>query len=366
MAAFRSAVVSEVIESGTELLRVRARAEDREIEAVGFPRMLGPVALGDRIIVNTTGIELELGTGGVGFILWNLDSAGPPPPGPGHIVKLRYTPWQTEVLAAEASESRHHDRLATADSIDGMAVVASGLHSQVAGIAAGMKQARPAATVGYLMTDGGALPLAWSRLVRDLKAAGLIDVTCTAGHAFGGDLETVNVFSGLVALRHAAECDMVIAALGPGVVGTGTALGFSGIEQGQISDAAGALGGRAIASIRLSFSDGRARHHGVSHHTMTALCLAAQRTATVVVPRLSADHEAIIAGAVTKLARAHHVVVANGEPGVELLRTTGIEVSSMGLPLASVPELFLAAAAAGSVAASKEEEIEEIASRAPD
>jgi Protein of unknown function (DUF3866) len=248
-----------------------------------------------------------------------------------------------------------------------MAVVAASLHSQVAGIAAGMKQARPSATVGYLMTDGGALPLAWSRLAHDLKAAGLIDVTCTAGHAFGGDLETVNIFSGLVALRHAADCDMVIAALGPGVVGTGTALGFSGIEQGQISDAASALGGRAIASIRLSFSDGRARHRGISHHTMTALCVAAQRRATVVVPRLPADHAALIAGAVAKLARAHHVVVADGEPGVELLRTTGIEVSSMGLPLGTVPELFLAAAAAGSVAASeKEDHLEERARRAPD
>jgi hypothetical protein len=363
VAAFRSAVVSAVIESGTELVRVRASAEGAELEAVGFPRMLGPVALGDRIIVNTTGIELGLGTGGVGFILWNLDTPGPPPPGPGHIVKLRYTPWQTEVLVAEAPESPHHDVLTTAESIDGMAVVASSLHSQVAGIAAGMKQAWPSATVGYLMTDGGALPLAWSRLVADLKAAELIDVTCTAGHAFGGDLESVNVFSGLVALRHAAHCDLVIAALGPGVVGTRTALGFSGIEQGQITDAASALGGRAIASIRLSFSDGRARHRGVSHHTMTALCLAAQRRATVVVPRLSAEHTAVIAAAVTELARAHKVVVADGAPGVELLRATGIRVTSMGQSLASVPELFLAAAAAGSIAAS---DSEEEADRAPD
>jgi hypothetical protein len=352
VAAFRSAVVSELIESGADLVRVRASAGEGDLEAVGFPHMLGPVAVGDRIIVNTTGIELGLGTGGVGFILWNLDSAGPPPPGPGHIVKLRHTPWQTDVLAAEAPESPHHDRLATAASINGMAVVASSLHSQVAGIAAGMKQARPSATVGYLMTDGGALPLAWSRLVADLKAAALIDVTCTTGHAFGGDLESVNVFSGLVALRHAAHCDMVIAALGPGVVGTQTVLGFTGIEQGQLTDAASALGGRAVASIRLSFSDGRARHRGVSHHTMTALCLVAQRRATVAVPRLSAEHAAAIAADVTELARAHEVVVADGGPGVELLRAAGVRVSSMGQPLTSVPELFLAASAAGSIAAS--------------
>jgi hypothetical protein len=355
--------VSEVIESRSDLVRVRASAGKGELEAVGFPHMLGPVAPGDRVIVNATGIELDLGTGGVGFILWNLDSAGPPPPGPGHIMKLRYTPWQIEVLAAEAPESPHHDVLAPAESIDGMPVVASSLHSQVAGIAAGMKQARPTATVGYLMSDGGALPLAWSRLVADLKASGLIDVTCTAGHAFGGDLESVNVFSGLVTLRHAARCDLAIAALGPGVVGTGTALGFSGIEQGQILDAASALGGRALASIRLSFRDERTRHRGISHHTMTALRLAAQLRATVVVPRLSPDHMAVIAADVTQLARTHEVVVADGAPGVELLRATGIPVNSMGQPLESVPELFLAAAAAGSVAASPAEEERR---RAPD
>jgi hypothetical protein len=354
--AFRSAVVSEVIESRAELVRVWASAKNGgRLEAVGFPRMLGPVAPGDRVIVNVTGIELGLGTGGVGFILWNLDSAGPPPPGPGHIVKLRYTPWQTEVLAAEAPESPHHDVLATVTSIDGMAVVASSLHSQVAGIAAGMKQAWPAATVGYLMSDGGALPLAWSRIVSDLKASELIDVTCTSGHAFGGDFESVNVFSGLVTLRHAARCDLVIAAPGPGVVGTGTALGFSGIEQGQIIDAASALGGRALASVRLSLRDDRERHRGISHHTMTALRLAAQRRATVVIPRLSPNLTPVIAADVAELAKVHEVVVADGAPGVDLLRATGIRVSSMGQSLESVPELFLAAAAAGATAAVGEE-----------
>jgi hypothetical protein len=46
-----------------------------------------------------------------------------------------------------------------------------------------------------------------------------------------------------------------------------------------------------------------------------------------------------------------------------LLRATGIRVTSMGQPLASAPELYLAAAAAGSIAAS---DVEEEADRAPD
>jgi hypothetical protein len=351
MAAFRSAVVSTVIHSRDDLIEVRARSGGNDIDAVGFPHMLGPVAPGDRIIVNTTGIELSLGTGGVGFILWNLDGPGPPGPGPGHIVKLRYTPWQSEVLSAESPESPHHADLAEADSITGMPVVACSLHSQVAGVVAGVRRQSPTATIGYLMTDGAALPLAWSRLVRDLRSSGLVDTTCTAGHAFGGDLEAVNIFSGLVALRRAARCDVVVAAMGPGVVGTGTTLGFTGMEQGQILDAAGALGGRALACVRLSFADRRPRHRGISHHTLAALRVGAQRRATVVLPHLTEEESARIRDAVAQLARDHDVVEADGTPGVELLKSTGLPLTSMGRPLASAPELWLAAAAAGAVAA---------------
>ena len=103
MASFVEALVAEIIEESVALVRVRAVGEgDREFEAVGFPSMLGPLFPGDRIVVNATGIDLELGTGGVGFVLWNLDGAGPQDRGPGHIVKLRYTPWQLNVVAAEA------------------------------------------------------------------------------------------------------------------------------------------------------------------------------------------------------------------------------------------------------------------------
>src|SRR5680860_1367263 len=276
VATFVEAEIVEVIEESAGLVLVRVEAGESLFEAAGFPSMLGPLHLGDRIVVNTTGIDLELGTGGVGFVLWNLDGAGPQDRGPGHIVKLRYTPWQMNVAAAEAPESPHHEALAGASELGGMPVVACGLHSQIAGVAAGIKARAPEARVGYLMTDGGALPLAWSRLVSGMRAAGLVDSTCTSGHAFGGDLEAVNVFSGLAALRHASAVDVVVVSLGPGVVGTATTLGFSGIEQGQVLDAAFALQGRGYACLRISLADARARHRGVSHHTLTALGVAAR------------------------------------------------------------------------------------------
>ena len=230
-----------------------------------------------------------------------------------------------------------------------MPVVACGLHSQVPAVAAGIQSERPSARVGYLMTDGAALPLAWSNLVRATVDAGLVHVTATAGHAFGGDLETVNVFSGLVALRHAAEVDVAIVALGPGVVGTSTVLGFTAIEQGQVLDAVAALGGRGVACLRVSFADERPRHRGVSHHTLTALSVAAREPADLVVPAIAETEELL--GQLGPLADRHRLHVVDPASGMELLRKTGLRLSSMGRSLHEVPETFAAAVAAGTHAA---------------
>jgi hypothetical protein len=354
MAAFRTGQVIDVTRSDGSLIECRVSLGEIDVSAVGFTAMMGPVAVGDRVVVNTTGVELELGTGGVGFMLWNLDGSGAVEPGPGHIVKMRYTPWQTEVVSAEAPESPHHEALVDVESIEGMPVIACGLHSHLGAAAAGIKAHSPDARVGYLMTDGAALPLRWSRQIGTLKDAGLVDVSCSAGHCFGGDLESVNVFSGLAALRSAAGCDAVVVAMGPGVVGTSTALGFTALEQGQVLDAATALGGAAVAVLRISFVDRRRRHLGVSHHTLTALRIAARERAAVVVPVLPEDRLERVTSQLEEagIYERHDVVLVDGAPGLSLLADKGIRPSSMGRSLDETPELFVAATAAGVHAAS--------------
>jgi Protein of unknown function (DUF3866) len=353
MAAFREGRVVTVIERSDRIVRAEMEIGIHHVQAVGFPSMLGPLEPGDRVVVNTTGVELQLGTGGVAFLLWNLDGPGSLEPGPGHIMKMRYTPWQTEVPAVEAPESVHHNDLVAVSSIDGMPVVACGLHSQIAGAAAGVKERRPGATVAYLMTDGGALPLAWSNLVRSLQQEGLIDFTCTVGHAFGGDLEAINVFSGLAAARVVGEADVAIVAMGPGLAGTATTLGFSGMEQGQVIDAASALGGYPVACLRISFADTRPRHRGVSHHTITALTIAAQTRATIAVPALPATLSETVWDQLRThdISERHTLVSAEGRPGMMLLEQKHIDVSSMGISMADAPEGVLSAGAAGVVAA---------------
>jgi hypothetical protein len=351
--AFRTGRVAEIIEERDDLVTVKVDLDSGTIEAAGWPNMLGPLKLGDRVVVNTTGIELGLGTGGSGFVLWNLDGPGAVEPGSGHIVKMRYTPWQTEVMATDAPESPNHDALKEVETIPGVPVVVCGLHSQVAGVVGGIKAERPDARVGYLMTDGAALPLAWSELVRKLSEVGLLDATCTSGHAFGGELEAVNPYSGMAALHTVGEVDAIVVAMGPGVVGTDTVLGFTGIEQGPLLDAATALGGKAIACLRISFVDQRERHLGVSHHSLTSLRLAARERCTVVLPELRDERQGVLEEQLRNGAiyERHDVVVRDGGPGLRLLAAKGLRPSSMGRTIDETPELFVSASAAGVEAA---------------
>lgn len=352
MASFRQGKVSEFLDVTSAAQRIRVELEDGPIDAVSYPAMVGPLQQGDHVVVNTTGLDLGLGTGGVGFVLWNLDGPGPDSSAEGHIMKLRYTPWQMNVATAEAPESPHHETMVEAVGLEGTPVVACGLHSQLPAVAAGIKSQAPDAKVGYLMTDGGALPIGFSRSVPQLRDADLVHATCTSGHAFGGDLESINVFGGLLALRHVAKCDVVVAGMGPGSVGTGTPFGYSALEQGQLLDAATALGGRAIAALRISFHDTRERHDGISHHTLTALKVAARERCTIAVPKLDPKASRRIENQLrdSGACDVHATSIADGRPGIHLLLEKEIHPTSMGRRMIDAPELWLAAGAAGVIA----------------
>jgi Protein of unknown function (DUF3866) len=141
--------------------------------------------------------------------------------------------------------------------------------------------------------------------------------------------------------------------MGPGIVGTNTRLGFTGMEVGSILDAAAALGGQPIACLRVSFADPRSRHVGLSHHTRTALRVACRERVTVAVPRLGGDEgdrlraDLVDAG----IDRRHDLVEVTPLDVLELLEQHGLNVVSMGRPAVEDPALFLAAGAAGELAA---------------
>ena len=64
-------------------------------------QLTGPVAVGDGVVLNTTAVDLGLGTGGWHVVHWNLARDEFDEPGPGHIMKLRYTSLQVDTGAAE-------------------------------------------------------------------------------------------------------------------------------------------------------------------------------------------------------------------------------------------------------------------------
>jgi hypothetical protein len=350
-------------------LQAIAEGEDAPRAVVAYPALTGPVAIGDTVHLNTTATSLRLGTGGVDFVVWNEANGASPdatfgdPDGTEHIVKLRYTPLQHAVRTVE-TDPAYTDVWTNAGTLMQTPVVVCGLHSQIAPVAAAVKAARPNACVAYIMTDGAALPLPFSSLVRDLQAAHLLDATLTAGQAFGGDYECVTVASALIAARYIARADVIVLGQGPGNAGTGTRYGFSGIEQGTLMDLAGRLWGVPIGVLRLSLADKRDRHHGLSHHSVTALGLIAQAPGLVAFPAgpegdpppgvpARAYHELREAVMNSPVAALHAVEEADGAPGLALLAERGVRVTSMGRAPEQDPLFFHAAAAAGALAAER-------------
>ena len=351
MPAFKTGKVEAILQQRVGLQRVEVNLEGAIERAYVLTQLTGPVEAGDQVVVNTTAVDLGLGTGGWHVVHWNLARDHYSAPGPGHIMKARYTSLQTDVGSTE----EHWTELADVTSIHGMPVVAAALHSQVPAIAAAFKRTRPDLRLAYVMTDGAALPLALSDLVAQLRDLELLDATITCGHAFGGDCEAVSVYSALAIACHIIHADAAVVAMGPGIVGTATRLGFSGIEVGPVLDAAAGLGGVPIACLRVSFADPRERHRGLSHHSATALTIATRGRALIPVPCVGGDHERTLRADLhtSGLSERHELVSVKPAGAIDLLESLGLHIVSMGRPAADDPVMFEAAAAAGVVAATR-------------
>ncbi|HET9082621.1 MAG TPA: DUF3866 family protein [Trebonia sp.] len=341
------------------------------VRALAYPALVGLPRAGDRVLLNVTALEAGLGTGGYALVVAIPDRLPADTPAAGHIVKSRYTPLQVMTGSADEQGSEYHETLKDADSLDGMPVVVADLHSALPAIAAGLFRAGPATPlarshgekgspgpgaagrprVAYVMTDGGALPAWFSRTIAGLREANWLAATITAGQSFGGDLEAVTVHSGLLAARHAVGADIAIVAQGPGNLGTGTRWGYSGVTAGEAVNAAAALAGRPVASLRISFADPRDRHQGVSHHSRTAYGRVALARADVVMPALPEPQATRVASDVASLASRHNLVTVPVDGLEEALRAAPVALSTMGRSLDQDLEYFLAAAAAGRHAA---------------
>ena len=334
MPSFSTHVVAAIHSEREGLQRVLLDSGRR---AYVLTALVGTVAPGDPVVVNTTAVDLGLGTGGWDVVHWNLARADLALPGPGHVMKLRYTSLQADTGVAEEA-----DGYRAPASLDGRPVVVCALHSQLAAVSAAFAARAPGRRLAYVMTDGAALPLALSDLVADLRDKGLLAATVTAGNAFGGDHEAVNTLSALDVAVAEARADAVVVAPGPGSVGTGTTRGHGALEGAAQVDLAARSGATAIYALRWSDADPRPRHRGLSHHSVAVLALI-REPALVAVPR---GEDVAVGG-------AQEVVEVEVPDVLGLLAAADLSgVASMGRPAAEDPRFHAFAAAAGALAAS--------------
>jgi hypothetical protein len=258
--SLRRGTVTAVVERLDGLDRIEVDGEP----CVSYPRTTGPVELGDEVLVNVQARELELGSGGFDVLYANLTRGLELAPEPGaHVMTLPYSPVQQAVRFVEENGE-------LAKTLGGMPVVCCSLHSQVAPAVAGVGEG---VRVAYVQLPGGALPVSLSDSLRVLKERGLVEVTVATGACFDADAQAVSVPSAL-AWTAASGIDVVVCGLGPGIVGTGSALGHGGAAAAEAANTAIALSGSPVLAVRVSEGDSRERHRGVSHHTRAVLDLA--------------------------------------------------------------------------------------------
>ncbi len=226
--------------------------------------LVGPVERGDEVIVNVEGADLGLGSGGFDVVHVNLtrglDAEGP---AGEHVMKLNYTSLQHSVEPVEPPSADERALAAP--------VLVLPLHGHLAPVAWAAGEAMPGLSVGFVQAAGGALPGSLSRDVPELRRRGLLAGHVTAGSAYGGEHEAISLAGGIDASVRRLGWDAVVVGPGPGILGSESRMGHGGMAALDAAHTAVALGLPTLVSPRLSSSDPRPRHRGLSHHSRTVL-----------------------------------------------------------------------------------------------
>jgi hypothetical protein len=319
--------------------------------AIAYASLTGELQPGTEVLLNTTAEALSLGTGGTHFVIASLDGesdsgefAGREA---GHVLRLRYTPLQVRVQAVEEEGSPHREQILAFQSLNGMPVLAAELHSQAGAAALAAKHAKPHLRIAWVQLDTAALAIGLSRLLHRLREDGVIEAVVSVGQGLGGDYEAVNVYTGLITAREVAGGDLAIVTQGPGNVGTGTEWGFSGISLAEALHAAHTLGGRPILAARMSEGDGRERHRGLSHHTVTLFTRCLHVPAELPVPAVRLSEVLAILGDGAQ----GQVVGVDARDALSCLTDYELSLRTMGRGPDQDRLFFEAAAAAGVYAA---------------
>jgi hypothetical protein len=339
--------------------------------AIADVGLVGRAEVGDELIVNVQALDLALGSGGFDVVHVNLTRGlSAQQAQEMHVMKLNYTSLQHAVAPVEDAELKlplEHP----------VAVLA--LHGQLAAVAWAFAQSAPRARLGYVQTEGGALPGGHSRAVAELRRRGLLAGHLTAGASFGGEGEAITTAGALHHGLRSLGWDAAVCGPGPGIVGSASALGHGGMSALDSAHAALALGAPTLLVARMSSADRRERHRGISHHTLTVLDLLLEPV-TVALPAgmrspvgtdLRAGLGAVFAGAAAGAGAAPGAAASRPAEALDVERPVritrhdwrrakvdlpayarcGLPAKTMGRTIAQDPLFFGAALAGGGVLA---------------
>jgi Protein of unknown function (DUF3866) len=344
--------------------------------AIADVGLVGLAQVGDEVVVNVQALDLGLGSGGFDIVHVNLTRGleGEGLDG-ANVMKLNYTSLQHTVEPVE-------DEVLEIPVERPVAVLA--LHGQLAAVAWAFAQGAPGAKLGYVQTEGGALPGGHSRTVRALRERGLLAGHLTAGAAFGGEAEAMTTAGALHHGLRALGWDAAVCGPGPGIVGSSSTLGHGGMHALDSAHVSLALGCHTLLVARMSSGDARERHRGISHHTLTVLDLLLEPV-TVALPAgmrspvgadLRAGLGAVFGGATASrpalapdVARPVRITRHDWRRGVVDLPAyagSGLPADTMGRGIAGDPLFFGAALAGGSALAELVQDSSAEASDPPD
>ena len=111
MISYTNGIVNAIISNDENLTWIEVNIGGKISKAVNYNELIGKVKIGDKVVLNTTAVNLSLGTGGYHFVMYNYSNPSVELKGPGHIMKMRYTPYQMKCLTAEEETSPYHSIL---------------------------------------------------------------------------------------------------------------------------------------------------------------------------------------------------------------------------------------------------------------
>jgi Protein of unknown function (DUF3866) len=313
--------------------------------------LLGEMHEGDEVLVNVAALGLGLGSGGFDVVHANLTRGleGAARDG-SHVMKLNYTSLQHPVEPVERPVpwflSDAERPKGTTERGTGAPVLVLPLHGHLAPAAWAAAQAEPGLRLGYVQTAGGALPGSLSKDVRELRERGLLVGHVTAAPAYGAEHEALSVVGALDAAASDLSWDAILVGPGPGVIGSDTAYGHGGMAALDNAHAALSLRLPTLISPRLSSSDPRDRHRGLSHHTRAVL-------------------ELLLAPVEVAVPEGEDEVTKELEPMKHLTRPapadlkgyagSGLPATTMGRALSDDPLFFAAPLSAGRLLAERQQ-----------